>query len=494
MKTFPFCIAFIMFFSCTKHETEIITIKKPNASFQVSVTKNVSNVWGGCATYIDSFFYFKNTSDTASDISYLWDFGDGTASNEKDPKHQYSKRGIYNVKLAVTKSNQFYDTSSQTIKVILGQKMISLGNDKSAYANDVFETADKGFLIAGSYYTSSSYDDIHWFFLKTDSLLNQTDLIVFPVSIQFSSVKRTNDGNFILCGTTTGNNRYNELIKMDDDGNIIWNKTFATDLYIRDAEQFADNSFAFVANKPSSLQGYYDVTVIGKTDESGNELWTKTLDKNIIMSTASNLVIDNNDIVVAGLKKYESGIQNSYCEYCDSLIIAKYSSMGQPKWYNTVLWGLNRNSYYDTRIARHQGGVFSVVNKQGDGLYLFDNNGTFTDRKILQTGYSYNLNYHTSSSDNNILMVGTEWANGFSMKISKHSITGTELWLTGVNGTLEFDGTWICCMDSEGATAIPLSIGGNMVIGSRLDYISKDYYEKHRKLLLLQLDEDGSIK
>lgn len=44
---------------------------------------------------------FTNESIGAID-SYLWDFGDGVTSSEKDPQHTYSQAGIYNVTLTVT--------------------------------------------------------------------------------------------------------------------------------------------------------------------------------------------------------------------------------------------------------------------------------------------------------------------------------------------------------------------------------------------------------
>jgi PKD repeat protein len=41
---------------------------------------------------------FKNFSNGA-DVRFLWDFGDGTNSTEKDPTHTYVSEGIYTVKL-----------------------------------------------------------------------------------------------------------------------------------------------------------------------------------------------------------------------------------------------------------------------------------------------------------------------------------------------------------------------------------------------------------
>ena len=51
-------------------------------------------------TDITTIVFDTITSDNAS--SWLWDFGDGTSSNEKNPIHKYTSAGKYNVKLTVT--------------------------------------------------------------------------------------------------------------------------------------------------------------------------------------------------------------------------------------------------------------------------------------------------------------------------------------------------------------------------------------------------------
>ncbi len=56
-----------------------------------------------------------NTS-TGNDLSYVWDFGDGTSSTEKAPSHTYEKAGTYTVKLTV-KSGSTTKTASNTVTV-----------------------------------------------------------------------------------------------------------------------------------------------------------------------------------------------------------------------------------------------------------------------------------------------------------------------------------------------------------------------------------------
>ncbi len=48
---------------------------------------------------------FTNESTVTPPVTYLWDFGDGETSTEKDPVHTYASKGEYTVKLTVTDQN-----------------------------------------------------------------------------------------------------------------------------------------------------------------------------------------------------------------------------------------------------------------------------------------------------------------------------------------------------------------------------------------------------
>jgi gliding motility-associated-like protein len=61
---------------------------------------------------------FTNHSDQA--ISYLWKFGDGTESSEKDPQHRYEQKGTYSVTLEAT--NVYNCTTVETAPVQIDRK------------------------------------------------------------------------------------------------------------------------------------------------------------------------------------------------------------------------------------------------------------------------------------------------------------------------------------------------------------------------------------
>ncbi|MEM2878177.1 MAG: PKD domain-containing protein [Candidatus Hadarchaeales archaeon] len=62
-------------------------------------------------------FSNKSTDNDGIIISYRWDFGDGTTSNEKDPAHQYSEPDNYLVRLTVTDNGGKTGTFSMLINV-----------------------------------------------------------------------------------------------------------------------------------------------------------------------------------------------------------------------------------------------------------------------------------------------------------------------------------------------------------------------------------------
>ena len=86
---------------------------KPNASFNSSP----DNVCG------NEIIQFTNASAIGEPLKYLWSFGDGTNSTEKDPSHQFlSAVGMpgtqaFPVKLVVSNINACADSVTQTVTI-----------------------------------------------------------------------------------------------------------------------------------------------------------------------------------------------------------------------------------------------------------------------------------------------------------------------------------------------------------------------------------------
>jgi PKD repeat protein len=66
--------------------------------------------------------YSQVSSSTGANISsWLWNFGDGTTSTERNPQHTYSSSGVYTVSLTITTTTGVQDTEIKTGLIAVGQ-------------------------------------------------------------------------------------------------------------------------------------------------------------------------------------------------------------------------------------------------------------------------------------------------------------------------------------------------------------------------------------
>jgi hypothetical protein len=93
----------------------LIAINSLGADTLKQVISVLSNATANFSTNINqNTVQFNNTSINAS--GYLWDFGDGNGSTEKNPLHTYAATGTYNVKLI---SSNFCKTAEKNNAVII---------------------------------------------------------------------------------------------------------------------------------------------------------------------------------------------------------------------------------------------------------------------------------------------------------------------------------------------------------------------------------------
>ena len=78
----------------------------------------INFTYSGNSSFAPCFVSFTNSTTNA--ISYLWSFGDGVSSTDKNPKHLYSNGGSFNVILNATNSDGI--STSITKQVIVSNK------------------------------------------------------------------------------------------------------------------------------------------------------------------------------------------------------------------------------------------------------------------------------------------------------------------------------------------------------------------------------------
>lgn len=148
-------------------------------------------------------------------------------------------------------------------------------------ANSLVQTSDLGYAVAGLTYSFGAGGSDAWL-VKTDANGNvewnktyggQGDDVA-------SALIRTSDGGYALAGITNSSGAGSQdfwLVKTDASGNLQWSKTYggSGDDEASALIQTSDRGYALVGYTTSFGAGSEDFWLV-RTDENGNQEWTKT--------------------------------------------------------------------------------------------------------------------------------------------------------------------------------------------------------------------------
>jgi len=151
------------------------------------------------------------------------------------------------------------------------------GSSYYCYFDAVKQTTDGGYIIVGQKWKD---DDSDLVLIKTDGSGNEEWRKIFGDSGSIDggmSVQQTTDGGYILGGFK--NITIAWLVKTDGNGNLLWEKTFGGkyDDTIRCVRETNDESYILAGSTGTYGTGFgnEDYWLI-KTDDDGNEMWNKT--------------------------------------------------------------------------------------------------------------------------------------------------------------------------------------------------------------------------
>jgi hypothetical protein len=242
-------------------------------------------------------------------------------------------------------------------------------------------------------------------------------------------IRETSDSSLIIIGTTdqTGNGMNDIwLIKTDENGNMLWDKTFGgdqNDFSIME-QQTTDGGFIIAGTTESFGNGMQDFWLI-KTDADGNEEWNQTY------GTAENdrtqyveQTSDGGYVITGGTGNFENNNQDAW--------LIKTDENGNLEWQQTYGGNGNEKTY--------------TVHQETDGSYILAGltssygNGTY-DAYLIKTDSLGNEIWSQTFG-------GPEIENAYSMQI----LPGEGYILAGSTksfGAGDFD-VWLIKTDEQG--------------------------------------------
>lgn len=325
---------------------------------------------------------------------------------------------------------------------ILWQKDIGGSEYDSAYK--IITTIDNGYLIAcntmsnnGHVYGNHGLIDI-WIV----KLNNQGDIVWSKTYgcnnyDGVSAIIQTSDGNYVFAGNSTAingdvttNHGFNDLwvVKIDNIGNIIWQKSYGGSGYdyANDVKQTTDGGYILCGASTSSNfdvtlnQGSFDYWIV-KLDTIGNLVWQKTFGGSLHDEARSILQTNDGGYIVIGQAVSSNGDINDHQGEIDCWII-KLTTNGSISWKKSYGGFLSESAL--EIIKSYDNGFIIASNSNSTNGFFSSTNG-LSDFYILKINSNGEINWQTifggseydyprsiqSTSDGGFILSGTSTSN-----------------------------------------------------------------------------------
>ncbi|GAB4299803.1 MAG: hypothetical protein Kow0068_23230 [Marinilabiliales bacterium] len=245
--------------------------------------------------------------------------------------------------------------------------------------------------------------------------------------LQATSAAKVLNGDFII--GANGNNNYGVLIKIDNLGNIIWNKKFeAASNYIKIKDLITTADSCYILTGEIANNGNNDAILI-KTDTSGNIIWSESyscgtsLEINTIIET-----LDSDLVIIGNTNEAEP-----------KLFISRLGKDGNILWSKQFFQ--TGNKFYGKSITVTPDSNFVLI-------------GNFTDNQSISNPFLIKMNssgnvFWTKTITNQYVNCGYDViseSDGFishfyintNIAIVKYDYDGNELWSRYYYGNYAF--------------------------------------------------------
>jgi predicted secreted protein len=209
----------------------------------------------------------------------------------------------------------------------------TFGGGKKDIGMSVQQTTDGGYIVCGSTDSYGTGGEDIWL-IKTDADGNKLWDNTFGGN-GFNagrSVQQTGDGGYIICGYTdpdVAGKGHAWLIKVDADGNKLWDKTFGGEVttIATSVQQTTDGGYIICGMAGSYGTDKTEAYLI-KTDAAGNQLWDETfVDNDIAVGNSVRQSTDGGYIVCGTASSNKTGAAE--------VLLIKTDGAGKKLWDRT---------------------------------------------------------------------------------------------------------------------------------------------------------------
>jgi hypothetical protein len=275
---------------------------------------------------------------------------------------------------------------------------------------------DGGYIIVGeSQLGDPPYGIINLFTMKIDSLGNKIwqQRYNYRAGI-IMNVRIINYNNgYIICGDE-------DLLRIDNNGNIVWHQTITLDLeQMRGISAGTDGSIFVVGNASTGFGNV--VATLGKYDQNGNLIWKKTFSRTTREELYDIKVDSNNKLIVIGTTKGTNADFWVLKLNLDGSIIWEKTFPGQGYALPQAIINTREGNYVFTGFVGETLPVsfyLQMIDQNGNNKWIF--------YERFNTLWAFSV---AETNDNSLIIAGGDkQINSAYFALCKFDKNGTKLW------------------------------------------------------------------
>ena len=286
----------------------------------------------------------------------------------------------------------------------------NFGGEKFERALFIDHTSDGGYIVCGYSNSFHSANDYDIYLVKLDAAANVQWQKTFGggrTDIGWG-VKELTDKTFLLFGAIGIDSTNDDIFvtRLDEKGNQLWQKTYGNDKYERCTQMLAtsDGNFLLIGQRNVGPGNNIDSYVL-KIDDKGNLLWEKVFGGNLPERTYyGSETPDGNFLISGSTLPYQTAKAD--------IFLLKITRNGELIWTKTYgaenvhdivhsfSWNKDGKTYTMTGYAETKEGFHGVLFMQ------IDDNGTLLNRTTFDSGEDLRLMHSEQTADGGFIVAG----------------------------------------------------------------------------------------